>query len=113
MYDLFFRTKRPFHDLNYNIIPRAGQYAVSSSTLFTNTDNASIGGTYDSVDYPMTYPENRNVIEEYYNWGGTFPTTPDEILGYPEGVLKAIAQSGVGGSQYILNPGNKIDEYTD
>lgn len=97
------------HDLNENVIPHTGQYGVSSSTNFTNTQNAAIGGTKDSVDYPMTYPENPNVIEENYNWGGNFPTSPDEILGYPEGTLKAVAQSGAGGSQYVLNPGQTID----
>jgi len=97
------------HDLDGNIIPGAGQPAVSSATTFTNMDNAKIGGTYDGVDYPMTYPENPLVIEQNHSWDGGFPTTPDEILGYPEGTLKAIAQSGVEGSQYVLNPGKTID----
>ncbi len=97
------------HDLNENVIPKTGRYGVSSSTDFNNTQNAAIGGTKDSVDYDMTYPENPNVIEENYDWDGNFPTTPDEILGYPEGTLKAVAQSGAGGSQYVLNPGKTID----
>ncbi|HLG32002.1 MAG TPA: hypothetical protein VI362_03105 [Ignavibacteriaceae bacterium] len=91
------------YDLNKNLVPGTGVYGVSTSTNFVNTDDAQIGGTEYSVDYPMTFPEVPNVIEENFNWGGTFPTSPDEILGYPEGTLKAYAQSGVNGSQYATD----------
>ncbi|MFB3055569.1 MAG: hypothetical protein ACE1ZQ_00225, partial [Ignavibacteriaceae bacterium] len=94
------------HDLSLNILPKSGRFGVSSSTAFTNVENAAIGGTNNFVDYPMTFPENPNVIEENYDWGGSFPETPDEILGYPEGTLKAAAQSGEYGSQYLLLPNN-------
>lgn len=97
------------HDLNLNIIPGTGTYGVSTSVDFENVENAAIGGTYESVDYEMTYPENNDIIEENYDWGGNFPTSPDEILGYPEGTLKTIAQAGANGSQYLLNP-DKIDK---
>ena len=89
--------------LDGSIIPTNGVYGVSSSVTFINTQNAAIGGTKNGVDYPMTYPQNPNVIE-LYNWNGHFPETPDQILGYPEGTLKAVAQSHVSGSQYIKNP---------
>lgn len=99
------------HDLNGNVIPNSGVPGVSSSTAFTNEDNAEIGGTFNGIDYVTQFPENRDIIEEFYSWNGSFPESPDEILGYPEGTLKSIAQSGTGGSQYILNPGGKdIDE---
>ena len=88
------------HDLNWNYMPHTGVYGVSTSQEFTNTENAEIGGTKDSVDYNMSYPENPNVVEENYNWGGTFPTSPDQALGLAEGTLKSIAQSGINGSQY-------------
>ncbi len=97
------------HDLDTNLISYTGRYGVSSSTDFSNTQNAEIGGTKDSIDYPMSYPEDPNVIEENYDWDGNFPKSPDEILGYPEGTLKTIAKSGAGGSQYVLNPGTTID----
>jgi len=99
------------HDLNQNIIPTEGTYGVSTSTTFTNVENAAIGGTNNGIDYPMTYPEVPEVIEQNYDWGGTFPETPDEILGWPEGTLKAAALSGVHGSQYLLvpNSASKID----
>jgi len=95
------------HDLNLNLIPTTGKYGVSSSTAFVNVENAAIGGTNNLVDYPMTYPEIPEVIEENYDWNGGFPETPDEILGYPEGTLKAAAQSGENGSQYLLLPNNE------
>jgi len=92
------------HDLDLNLIPTTGKYGVSTSTAFINTESAAIGGTNNFVDYPMTFPEVPEVIEENYNWDGGFPESPDEILGYPEGTLKTVAQSGEGGSQYLLNP---------
>ena len=92
------------HNLDLTVKPNTGTAAISSSVAFNNDENASIGGTSDSVDYALSYPENPNVIEENYDWEGTFPETPDEILGYPEGTLKAIAQLGTDGRQYLLNP---------
>lgn len=91
------------HDLNGNFIPKNGIYGVSSGTSFTNLQGAMIGGTVNGVDYPPKYPENPIVVEQNYNWGGSFPTSPDQILGYPEGTLKSIAQSGIKGSQYVTN----------
>lgn len=98
------------HDLNQNIIPGSGVAGVSTSTDFNNIDNAEIGGTKDGVDYPTSYPEDPAVVEENYGWGGTFPESPDEVLGYPEGTLKAAAQSGQMGSQYLLNPSQNIED---
>jgi hypothetical protein len=92
------------HDLNQNLLPTTGKFGVSTSTVFVNVENAAIGGTNNFIDYPMTFPEIPEVIEENYNWDGGFPETPDEILGYPEGTLKAAAQSGEYGSQYRINP---------
>ena len=92
------------HDLNLNLIPSTGVYGVSTSVSFVNNDKAEIGGTNNKIDYPMTFPEVAEVIEENYNWGGQFPLSPDEALGLPEGTLKAAAQTGEYGSQYLLNP---------
>ncbi len=88
------------HKLDGTLIPHTGVFGISTSIPWVNTENAEIGGTRDSIDYPMSFPENPNVIEENYNWGGHFPNTPDEALGLPEGTLKSIAQSGKDGSQY-------------
>lgn len=91
------------HDLNGNVIPNQGIYGVSSGTTFTNLQGAMIGGTVNKVDYPPKYPENPIVIEQNYNWGGTFPDSPDKILGFPEGTLKSVARSRVKGSQYVTS----------
>jgi len=92
------------HDLSLNLLPKTGKFGVSSSVDFINLENAAIGGTNNGIDYPMTFPEVPEVIEENYDWGGSFPETPDEILGFPESTLKTIAQSGEHGSQYLYNP---------
>lgn len=92
------------HDLKNNVIPNSGVYGVSTSVDFVNTEKGYIGGTKNGIDYPPSFPENPNSIEEYYDWGGTFPTSPDQILGYPEGTLKSIAVSGAEGSQYVTDP---------
>jgi len=94
------------HDLKNNVIPNSGVYGVSTSTAFVNTQKGYIGGTKNGVDYSPQYPENPNSIEQNYNWGGTFPNSPDEILGYPKGTLRSIALSGSNGSQYVTNPKN-------
>lgn len=92
------------HRYDLSIIPNSGRPGVSSSVEFVNTQNAAIGGTsWENVDYPMTYPEDPDIID-LYDWEGTFPETPDEILGYPEGTLEKIAKSGEYGSQYVVNP---------
>lgn len=91
------------HDLNGKVIPNRGIYGVSSGTNFTNLQEAMIGGTVNGVDYPPKFPENPIVVEENYDWGGTFPDSPDKILGFPEGTLKSIANSKVKGSQYVTS----------
>ncbi len=93
------------HDWNWKYIPGSGVFGISSGTSFSNTKNARIGGTdANGIDYPLNFPEHPNVVEQNYKWGGKFPDSPDEALGYPEGTLKAIAQSGKEGSQYVTNP---------
>ncbi|UCH65222.1 MAG: hypothetical protein JSW63_11555 [Ignavibacterium sp.] len=92
------------HDLNGNIIPKTGVLGVSTSVEFQKGQNGSIGGTKDSVDYPISFSVNPKVIEKNYDWGGAFPKSPDEVLGYPEGTLKRFAQDGMNGSLYTANP---------
>lgn len=95
------------HDANWNLIPNAGVYGVSSGTSFTNTKKAIIGGTDAAgTDHAMKFPEDPEIIEQNYTWGGKFPDSPDKALGYPAGTLKALAQSGVAGSQYVTDPKN-------
>ena len=94
------------HDINGDLLPSPtdGVFGISSATDFVNTQDAVIGGTdAGGVDHEMDFPEDPEIIEENFDWGGTFPSGPDEVLGLPEGTLKAIAQSGANGSQYFTN----------
>jgi hypothetical protein len=91
------------HNINGNIIPKTGVYGVSTSVEFFEGSSGSIGGTKDSIDYPISFSVNPNVIEQNYVWGGTFPKSPDGVLGYPEGTLEKYAQEGLGGSLYTTN----------
>jgi len=68
---------------------------------------ASIGGTALGVDFAPSVIANPAIIKQLQVTG--VPGTPDSILGglsngFPEGTLKAIAQSRAGGSQYTTNP---------
>jgi hypothetical protein len=94
------------HDLTGNIIPKTGVYGVSTSVEFEKDQIGSIGGTKDSIDYPISFQVNPNVFEENYDWGSEFPKSPDEILGYPEGTLKKFAKDGISGSLYTTDPLN-------
>lgn len=100
------------YDMELNLLPGTGTYGISTSVDFENVENAQIGGTYDSVDYDLSIPGDGDIIEQNYDWGGNFPKTPDEILGFPEETLKTIAQSGAQGSQYLLNPDKIEDKLT-
>jgi hypothetical protein len=65
------------------------------------------------VDHPVTNNPSfwPPIIIENTPWQwGAFPSSPDSVLGgaaagFPEGTLKAIAMSGLNGSQYVTNPG--------
>ena len=58
------------------------------------------------VDLPPVTGFDPSIIEENYEFDGGFPATPDALLGLPEGTLKAMAQSGAGGSQYATSGGS-------
>jgi hypothetical protein len=90
------------HALDGSIIPKKGVFGVSSSVKFNNTLKAGIGGTKDSIDYPMSFPENPKVIDQYA-WGTNYPKTPDQVFGYTEGTLIEIAKSKKNGSQYVTD----------
>ncbi len=99
------------HALDLSIVPGTGLPAVSLSKEFHNYDGAALGGTYEGVDYRLSNPEDPDIIEEFFTWGGSFPKSPDEILGYPEGTLKELAKSGVGGGQFLkMKDEENIDE---
>lgn len=92
------------HDLLQNIIPGKGRFGISTGqATFSNDEGALIGGTYYvgkiGNDLPTTNPEDPRIIELNSQWPNGWPTTPDKALGLPEGSLRSIALSGVGGSR--------------
>ncbi len=67
------------------------------------------GGSAAGVDYvPSTHP-NPQMVQTNQTPPDGYPNTPDSVMGgapygFPAGTLKAIAQSGINGSQYVTNP---------
>ena len=100
------------HDLNGNVIAGQGTYAISTTgASFTLTGSSRAGGTVAGIDFGLSNPAAPGVIQVLQPALGGYPGTPDSAIGgpangYPEGTLKAIAMSGVAGSQYVTNPTN-------
>lgn len=94
------------------INPGKGTYGAwtTGASFIEGSAAAKIGGTaVDSTDYIPANPYNPAVVATNQTMPGGFPNTPDSAFGgpssgFPEGTLKAIAQSGVGGSQYVTDP---------
>jgi len=89
------------------IADATGVPAVWTTKTMTRTGNCFLGGTVGGVDYAPA--KNLNAVLQNQSWPGGYPGTPDSVLGgaaygFPEGTLKQMAQSGVGGSQYTTNP---------
>ena len=97
------------HDSSGNLIAGQGTMAVSTVSTFVEGGASTGGGTDNGVDYAPSSPANPSIYEEHASWTGGFPTSPDSVMGgssrgYPEGKLKALAQSGANGGQYVTNP---------
>ena len=94
------------HTTNNKVIAGSGVFSISTGQpTFTNTQGGILGGTYytggNPTDAVPSDPENPLIIETSSSWPNGWPTTPDAALDLPAGTLKAIAQSGAGGSQYF------------
>lgn len=92
------------HDLNGNLVAGAGTMGVSTVQTFIQSGSSTGGGTAAGVDYSPSDPAAAAVIEQHAAY--TFPASPDSVFGYASGTLKAMAQSGANGSQYVTNPAN-------
>jgi hypothetical protein len=102
------------HDMDGNLISSGnGMFGVSTKGDVTEGGNSKIGGTTTAgVEVAPTKSGTwgppatgfASACERNAAW--TAPLTPDQALGWPEGTLKRIAQSGFGGSQYVTNPAN-------
>ncbi len=101
------------HDTAGVVIPGQGTYAAwTTGPSFSISGSAALGGTAGGIDYPPPPSGIANpgivLLNQVVPPPG-YPGTPDSIFGgastgYPEGTLKAIAQSGMAGSQYTTNP---------
>ncbi|MBI1804524.1 MAG: hypothetical protein HY033_12440 [Ignavibacteriae bacterium] len=96
------------HDtLGVTVIAGQGVFGVWTSNTLTQTGSNKIGGTnMRSIDFAPSKPADTSIIRQNQL---PYPTSPDSVLGgpangYPEGTLKAFAQSGAGGSQYTTDP---------
>ncbi|MFQ5847193.1 MAG: hypothetical protein ACE5IQ_05890 [Candidatus Methylomirabilales bacterium] len=110
------------HDWNGILIMNNGTKGVFSASTYQQKGNSRVGGTDTAtdpmfpVDYYVTKPGNPLVIETNMApnnaaWDNlataqveTMPTTPDAVLGFPNGTLKGVALSGTNGSQYATDP---------
>jgi len=101
------------HDLNGTYIGN-GTLAIYTTGTYDEGGNSDIGGTNATpTDYAPSqsnYDEDNpndppNIVVTGVTWPSPgYPTTPDAVMEYPTGTLKATAQSGTGGSQYVTNP---------
>ncbi len=98
------------HDTSGNVISLAGVLGIWTTGTITQSGSSDIGGTSTTpVDYPPSRPADPSVIAQNQVYPGGYPGTPDSVFGgasngYPEGTLKSIAMSRIGGSQYTTNP---------
>jgi hypothetical protein len=91
------------------LLAGSGTLGIWTTKTLSQSGNSKIGGTSGVVDYTPSKPGNSVIIATSQTWPGGYPGTPDSILGgasqgFPEGTLKSIALSGVGGSQYTTDP---------
>ena len=90
------------HDLDGNLVPGQGTLGVSTTETLDQMGASVVGGTSGGIDYAPANPADPCVVEEHATY--VFPSTPDEVFGYAEGTLKAMAQSGADGGQHVTNP---------
>jgi len=93
------------HDWDGNLIPNNGVDAVNTTGSYNRSGSSIAGGTMD--DGRDIAPDRwlyTNVVEENTIWPTGYPDNPDAVLGLTDGTLKALAQSGVDGGQYVTDP---------
>jgi len=100
------------HDINGSLIAQNGTSGVFTASTYSQGGSSKVGGTdTGGTDHAPAKPGDPSVIQTNASWDDpstpeveTMPTTPDQVMGYPEGTLKTMAQSGVNGSQYVTDP---------
>lgn len=100
------------HDIDGNPIGGSTSlYGVSSGGVITEGGNSKIGGK--ALDGTLVDPTKSGsfgppatgwaaACEQNATWEK--PLSPDAALGWPEGTLKRLAQTGAGGSRYTTDP---------
>jgi hypothetical protein len=84
----------------------SGTYGIWSTGSVSIGGSSEVGGTANGIDYAPSGSPNPNILLENQTFPGGYPISPDQIMGgaakgFPEGTLKSLAMSGVGGSQYL------------
>jgi hypothetical protein len=98
------------HAMDFSVIPNNGVKAIVTSSSVFRGGSSVLGGTPDAgIDIAPNKINTLPIIETGVTFPDGFPDTPDKVLGgpdlgYPEGTLKSIAQSGYNGSQYVTDP---------
>jgi len=101
---------RNYRSNGVTIAAGSGTFAISSAQpSYVNNPKAYIGGTTyvtsPATDLNTTYPEDARSVETNAAWPTGYPNSPDKVLGFSEGTLKSMAQSGTpAGSQYVTDP---------
>lgn len=96
------------HDTNGTLLATGGMPGIYSTGNVQQKSQSQIGGTFNGVDYAPSMPAAVGIVDAKQTWSGTYPTTPDEVMGgtgggFPSGTLKTYAQSGKNGSQYVTS----------
>ncbi len=91
------------------VISGSGTFGIWTTNSLTFQGSEMVGGTnIRRVDYAPSNPGDTSVVRWNQPSAG-YPGSPDSVLGgaangYPEGTLKAVALSGINGSQYATDP---------
>lgn len=83
-----------------------GTYGIWSTGTVSIGGSSEVGGTANKIDYAPSGTPDPHILLQNQVYPGGYPITPDQVMGgvangFPEGTLKSIAMSGVGGSQYL------------
>lgn len=98
------------HDINGNLIANSGTYAIWTTQGYSRVGNSKLGSTFSGNDIApiKSGPDFVNTYQATQVYPGGYPDAPDSVMGgkangFSAGALKAIAQSGANGSQYVTN----------
>ncbi|MCH8293756.1 pilus assembly PilX N-terminal domain-containing protein [Candidatus Poribacteria bacterium] len=92
------------HDLDGFLVNNNGVVGIITAVpTFVQSGASKVGGTVAGIDYRPKGSSQVNPAVIETNVVVNF-NTPDQVLDYPEGALKSIAQGRVSGSQYVTDP---------